>query len=46
MLPEEARSGAWVTFDGQMRFKMEKNERLVIHESPFCVPFVKWQESN
>ena len=46
VLPEEARSGAWVTFDGQMRFKMEKNERLVIHESPFCVPFVKWQESS
>ena len=33
VLPEEARTGAWVTFDGQMRFRMEKNEKLVIRDS-------------
>ena len=25
---------------------MEKTEMLTIKESAFCVPFVKWQESN
>ena len=46
LLPEEARTGAWVTFDGQMRFKMERTENLVITESAYCVPFVKWQDAN
>ena len=31
MIPLEARIGAWVAFDGQSRFRMEKNEQLVIH---------------
>jgi NAD kinase len=26
VLPQDARTGAWVTFDGQMRFKIEKEE--------------------
>jgi len=46
VLPQEARTGAWVTFDGQMRFKMERNEKLVIRESAYCVPFVNWNETN
>lgn len=46
ILPEEARTGAWVTFDGQMRFRMERNEKLVIRDSAYCVPFVTWQEKN
>mmetsp|Transcript_23651 Transcript_23651/g.29286 ORF Transcript_23651/g.29286 Transcript_23651/m.29286 type:complete len:130 (-) Transcript_23651:184-573(-) len=46
VLPEEARTGAWVTFDGQMRFRMEKNEKLVISESAFCVPFVTKLDMN
>ena len=46
VLPEEARTGAWVTFDGQMRFKMERTEKLVIKESAFCVPFVLKKETN
>ena len=46
VLPEEARTGAWVTFDGQMRFKIEKEEQLVISESQYCVPFVKWRSNN
>lgn len=46
MLPLEARTGAWVTFDGQMRFRMERNEKLVIQDSAYCVPFVNWQETN
>jgi len=46
VLPEDARTGAWVTFDGQMRFKIEKEEQLVIQESQYCVPFVKWQTIN
>ena len=29
-----------------MRFRMERNEKLVIRESAFCVPFVNWQETN
>ena len=44
VLPEEARTGAWVTFDGQDRWRMERNERLVIKESSHCVPFVAWQD--
>lgn len=43
VLPRDARTGAWVTFDGQMRFKIEKEEQLVISESQYCVPFVKWK---
>ena len=46
IMPQEARTGAWVTFDGQMRFRMERNEKLVIRDSAFCVPFVNWQEVN
>ena len=40
ILPPEARTGAVVTFDGQMRFRMERNEKLVIRDSAYCVPFV------
>lgn len=29
-----------------MRFRMERNEKLVIKESAFCVPFVKWKSTN
>jgi hypothetical protein len=29
-----------------MRFKMEKQEQLVITESQYCVPFVKWRANN
>lgn len=25
---------------------MERNERLIIKESAYCVPFVKWQDTN
>lgn len=46
VLPEEARTGAWVTFDGQMRFKMERSEKLVISQSQLCVPFIKWKDTN
>ena len=29
-----------------MRFRMERNEKLVIRDSAYCVPFVNWQEVN
>lgn len=46
VLPEEARTGAWVTIDGQMRFRMEKNEKLVIRDSDNSVPFVTNLDKN
>ena len=46
VLPQESRTGAWVTFDGQMRFRFEKDEHLIIQESQYCVPFVKWRAKN
>lgn len=46
VLPEVARTSAWVTFDGQARFKMQRQEALVIHQSSFCVPFVRWTNEN
>jgi len=29
-----------------MRFRMERNEKLVIRDSAYCVPFVTWKEVN
>ena len=29
-LPEEARSSAMISFDGQLKFRMEKSEQVVI----------------
>jgi len=29
-LPKDARSCAWVTFDGQLKFRVEQGEQLVI----------------
>ena len=46
VLPQTARTGAWVTFDGQMRFKIEKEEEIVVQQSQYCVPFVKWRQAN
>ena len=45
-LPEGARSHAMVSFDGQLKFKMERNEQIVIQQSAYCVPFVHWSEQN
>ena len=46
VLPEEARTGAWVTFDVRMRFRMERNEKITISDSAYCVPFVHWDRTN
>lgn len=35
-----------MTFDGQMRFKMDIMEQLVIQQSAYCVPFVRWQHEK
>lgn len=45
-LPKDARTAAWVTFDGQLKFKMEAEEQLVIQQSAYCVPFVHWKAQN
>lgn len=45
-VPKHARTGCWAVFDGQMRFKVEKGEHLVIKESAYCVPFVRWKSDN
>jgi len=29
-----------------MRFKIEKEEQLVVQQSQYCVPFVKWRKAN
>ena len=46
VLPEEARTDAWATFDGQTRVKLQRGEQLVINQSAFCVPFVSWASEN
>ena len=35
-----ATNSYFLSGDGQMRFRMERNEKLVIRDSAYCVPFV------
>ena len=29
-----------------MRFRMERNEKITITDSAYCVPFVHWEKTN